>query len=54
MYYRRQTSRQKQVVRIRIHSVQLQADVDQKALVSSRNRVPSIPYPGRPGGWRRS
>ena len=28
--------------------------LDQKALVRSRNRKPSVPYPGRPGGWRRS
>ena len=32
----------------------LQAAVDQKALVRSRNRTPSTPHPGGYGGWRRA
>ena len=32
----------------------LQAEVDPKALVRSRNRLPSTPYPAGGGGWRRA
>ena len=44
----------KKKVRIRINILELQAAVDQKALVRSRNRTPSTPYPGGGGGWRRA
>ena len=44
----------KKKVRIRINILELQAEVDPKALVRSRNRTPSTPHPGGYGGWRRS
>ena len=44
----------KKKVRIRINILELQAEVDPKALVRSRNRTPSTPYPGSRGGWRRA